>query len=77
MIEVGCGPGLHSETISMAFLKGRGSVLVSCDFSKAMVSMMQQRYGSSKFVEIAENKVIIDSETDYANPENTDIVDLQ
>ena len=62
----------------MAFLKGRGSVLVSCDFSKAMVSMMQQRYESSKFIEIAGNKVIIDSETDYANPVNTtDTVDLQ
>ena len=37
VIEVGCGPGVQSETIAKAFLKGGGSVLVSCDFSTVMV----------------------------------------
>jgi len=44
VIEVGCGPGIQSETLAKAFLKGQGSMLVSCDFSSAMISMMKQRY---------------------------------
>ena len=33
VLEVACGPGLHSETLAKSFLHGNGSVLVSCDFS--------------------------------------------
>jgi len=49
VIEVGCGPGLHSETLAKCFLRGGGSTLVSCDFSRAMVQLMQQRYAQSEF----------------------------
>ena len=44
VIEVGCGPGLHSETIAKCFLKGQGSLLVSCDFSRGMISELKKRY---------------------------------
>ena len=39
ILEVGCGPGLHSEFIARNYLK-EGGVLVSCDFSKEMVAAM-------------------------------------
>ena len=44
VLETGSGPGLHSETLAKAFLQGQGRVLVSCDFSKAMLTSMKRRY---------------------------------
>ena len=49
VLEVACGPGLHAETIAKSFLKGSGSVLVSCDFSRGMVQQMEQRFVESDF----------------------------
>lgn len=76
VIEVGCGPGLHSETLARSFLRGSGSTLVSCDFSQAMVQKMEQRYAQSDYKRLDGNKVTIDLATDYASVENTDRVDL-
>ena len=78
VIEVGCGPGLHSETIATAFLKGEGSVLVSCDFSSNMISMLNERYTSPdcKYSQLAGNKVFVNTVNDYADPANTDKVNL-
>ena len=77
VIEVGCGPGLQSETLAKGFLGGDGSVLVSCDFSNSIVTLMKQRYAQSSFTAVnLGNKAVIDNETDYADPTNTDRVDL-
>ena len=76
VIEVGCGPGIQSETLAKAFLKGQGSMLVSCDFSSAMISMMKQRYDQSSFQQTEGNKVVIDKDTDYADPACTQQVQL-
>ena len=38
---------------------------------------MEQRYAQSDFRKLEGNKVIIDSETDYANLENQDKVDIE
>jgi trans-aconitate methyltransferase len=40
ILEVGCGPGLHSEFIAKNYLKS-DSTLVSCDFSPQMVLAMK------------------------------------
>ena len=76
VIEVGCGSGLQSEVLAKAFLKGHGSLLVSCDFSTAMISMMEQRYDQSTFQQTEGNKVVIDRDTDYADPACTQQVQL-
>ena len=77
VIEVACGPGLHSETLARSFLKGNGSVLVSCDFSSEMVSTMKQRYSTSDFTKIEGNKVVMNTETDYASLEGNEKVDME
>ena len=64
ILEVGCGPGLHSEFIARNYLK-QGGVLVSCDFSKEMVVAMKDRYQESDFSKQPGNVVDIDTETDY------------
>ena len=46
IIEVGCGPGLHSQLIAKSFMS-KGSLLVSCDFSTEMVNKMKARYAAS------------------------------
>jgi len=48
ILEVGCGPGLHSEFIARNYLK-EGGLLVSCDFAKEMVLAMKERYQESDF----------------------------
>mmetsp|Transcript_10704 Transcript_10704/g.13334 ORF Transcript_10704/g.13334 Transcript_10704/m.13334 type:complete len:114 (+) Transcript_10704:223-564(+) len=68
---------MQSEAIAKAFLNGEERVLVSCDFSTAMVTRMKERYAQSKFTAQAGNKAIIDTETDYADPTNSDRVDLE
>ena len=77
VIEVGCGTGLHSETIAKAFLGCSGSVLVACDFSKAMVNLMQDRFAQSSFTREAGHKVVMNCQTDFADPTNSDVVDLE
>ena len=37
---------------------------------------MKQRYAGSDFTQLAGNKVVMDTESDYANTENNDRVDL-
>ena len=64
ILEVGCGPGLHSEFIARNYLK-EGGVLVSCDFSKEMVIAMKDRYSESDFTKQPGNVVNFDTETDY------------
>jgi len=39
ILEVGCGPGLHSEFIAKNYLQ-KGGLLVSCDFSAEMIKML-------------------------------------
>ena len=56
ILEVGCGPGLHSEFIARNYLK-EGGVLVSCDFSKEMVVAMKDRYSESDFTKQPGNVV--------------------
>lgn len=68
---------MQSEALAKALLKGEGSTLVSCDFSSAMVGRMKQRYESSSFTRQEGHKVVIDAETDYADPANTDQIDLE
>ena len=41
-----------------------------------MVQQMEQRFASSDFTQMEGNKVIMDTETDFANVENEDRVDL-
>ena len=43
IIEVGCGPGFHSEFIAKNYLS-KGGLLVSCDFSTSMISTLKKRY---------------------------------
>ena len=76
VIEVACGPGLHSETLAKSFLKGNASVLVSCDFSSEMVSKMKERYSTSDFTKIEGNKVVMNTEIDYASLKVNERVDM-
>lgn len=43
ILEVACGPGLHSEFIAKNYLQ-KGSLLVSCDFSDEMIKRVNERY---------------------------------
>ena len=47
ILEVGCGSGTHSEVIALNYLK-KGGLLVSCDFSKDMVTRASQRFQDFK-----------------------------
>lgn len=64
-LEVACGPGKHSLMLASSFLKPKG-VLVSCDYSNAMVKRLQENYHSehSDFLKVQGNKFQYDS-TDY------------
>lgn len=51
ILEVACATGTHSEIIAMSYLK-RGGVLVSCDFSKDMVTgASKKRFNDFKQLE--------------------------
>ena len=67
VLEVGCGPGLHSEVIATSFLRNDGAVLVSSDFSNEMIGMLKQRFDKSDFTLVDGNKCLIDDETDYTD----------
>ena len=71
-----CGPGLHAETLAKSFLRGEGSTLVSCDFSKGMVEQMKRRFEGSDYGQKCGNKFVMDTETDYANLQSDQRVDL-
>jgi ubiquinone/menaquinone biosynthesis C-methylase UbiE len=66
ILEVACGPGRHSMMLSTAFLQPKG-VLVSCDYSNAMVNSLKKNYESEAcdFAKVPGNKVVMDIETDY------------
>ena len=59
IIEVGCGPGFHSEFIAKNYLL-KGSLLVSCDFSSSMISALHKRYQKSDFTKQPGNRVYLD-----------------
>ena len=67
VLEVGCGPGKHSTTLAMSFLK-RGAVLVSCDFSKNMVDKLVALYQSddTDFTLVKDNKFVGETDKDYS-----------
>lgn len=73
IIEVGCGPGFHSEFIAKNFLQ-KNSMLVSCDFSSKMMEMVQKRYENSDFTQLPGNVVRFDLATDFVQ-QNGAIVD--
>ena len=62
VLEVGCGPGLHSIEISKSYIKG---LLVSSDFSPKMVAKMQARYAQSDL------DSSIDCETDHTKSQTS------
>ena len=66
VLEVGCGPGMHSLHLAQAFLKQKG-VLVSCDYSGDMVKRVHENYSQKEndYVEVPGNKYFVDTETDY------------
>merc|ERR1711957_277728 len=64
LLEVGCGPGLHSELIAKSFTPEKG-LLVSCDFSPEMVNKMKTRYGESEFAKEEGVSVRISTEVDH------------
>ena len=51
ILEVGCGSGMHSESIAKNYLR-KGALLVSCDVSTSMLQQMSERYLSSDVVTI-------------------------
>lgn len=69
ILEVGCGPGLHTEFIAKTYLK-KDAVLVSCDFSTEMVKQMQTRFQDSDFLQFKDASVKFDTETDYPMDES-------
>ena len=66
VLEVACGPGKHSQMLAQNFLKQK-SVLVSCDFSGAMVNKLYQNYAESNndYSKVEGNKFLIDTKTNY------------
>ena len=76
VLEVACGSGTHSEMIAKSFLHNKGAVLVSCDFSKEMVSKLKDRYEQSDYNECKDYKQVIDTETDYTDLSASKILDL-
>jgi len=69
-IEVGCGPGRHSQMLASNFVQP-GGVLVSTDISGGMVKRLAQNYfNNSEFSMVKGNLFAADTETDYCNLEN-------
>lgn len=66
VLEVACGPGMHSLHLAQAFLKQKG-VLVSCDYSGSMVKRVHENYSQEEndYVKVPGNKYFVDTETDY------------
>jgi len=66
VLEVASGPGRHSMMLANSFLK-KGGVLVSCDYSSAMVEMLAKNYAHEdcEYSLVPNNKVLVDTATDY------------
>ena len=60
-LEVACGTGAHSVMLASTFIPD-GGVLVSCDFSKAMIAKAKKNFSKSDYAKINGNKVLIDDE---------------
>jgi len=44
VIEVACGPGVHSKILATSFLNRDGGVQVSCDYSGGMVKKLKETF---------------------------------
>lgn len=66
VLEVACGPGKHSLMLAQNFLKKKG-VLVSCDFSQAMVNKLHQNFAEfdNDYVKVEGNKFHVDTTTNF------------
>ena len=62
-LEVACGSGAHSVMLASTFIPD-GGILVSCDFSKAMIAKANLNFAKSDFVKIKENIALISEEVD-------------
>jgi len=60
-LEVGCGPGKHSQILASSFLK-EGGVLVSSDFAIKMMDILKNKYESEDcdYTKVPGNKLVID-----------------
>lgn len=59
VLEVACGPGSHSVLLASNYIPKDGGVLVSCDFSGAMVQKLKQNYSESDFIQAKGNIALI------------------
>ena len=67
VLEIASGLGTHAEIAAMSLLSKEGKlVLVTCDYSEAMVKLVAERFSASDFVQIPGYIAEIDSKTDYA-----------
>lgn len=73
VLEVGCGPGFHSEQIAKSWISPDHSLLVSCDFSNEMVMKIKKRYEASDFSKREDVRVQIDTETDHTASETSQV----
>ena len=66
VLEVACGPGKHSIMLAQSWLK-KGGVLVSCDYSGAMMQCVAKNYNDedNDFNLVPGNKSFIDTTTDF------------
>ena len=78
-LEVACGPGKHSLMLASSFLKPNG-VLVSCDYSNAMVKRLQENYlnEDNDYIKVHGNKFKYDSTdyTEFSDDTNTKLKNL-
>ena len=66
VLEVACGPGVHSKILATSFLNRDGGVLVSCDFAPSMVKKLKVNFETEHDYNLAPgNKSLIDTETNY------------
>jgi len=65
-LEVGCASGTSALIAASNYLSTEGNpVLVTCDFSKAMIGMCAERFARSDFAQAKGNKAVIDSQSDF------------
>jgi len=65
ILEVACGPGLHSRMMAESLLRPDGGVLVSTDFSRNMIGFVKQSYKDSDYSLVKGNKYLIDEAFDF------------
>jgi len=76
ILEVACGPGLHSRLIAESFLRPNGGVLVSTDFSMNMLEYVKESYKGSDYSLVEGNKYLID-ETFDSSESSTEKCDIE